>query len=65
MTYEEATPGVYRPFIAGSADGFALLGLKSWDLRGPLISYSSCEAARNTGPWDTLVHNADHDKNGG
>lgn len=34
MTYEEATPGVYRPFIAGSADGFALLGLKSWDLCG-------------------------------
>ncbi|VUS37359.1 hypothetical protein [Klebsiella spallanzanii] len=43
----------------GSADGFVLLGLKSWDQRGPLISYSSCEPARNAGPWDTLVRNAD------
>lgn len=43
----------------GSAQGFVLLGLKSWDQRGPLIDYSSCEPARNAGPWDTLVRNAD------
>lgn len=41
-----------------SADGFVLLGLKSWDQRGSLISYSSCEPARNAGPRDTLVRNA-------
>lgn len=44
----------------GSADGFVLLGLKSWDQRGSLIDYSSCEPARNAGPWDILVRNINH-----
>lgn len=41
----------------GDAKGFTLLGLKSWDQRGSLIDYSSCEPAANVGPWDTLIRN--------
>ncbi len=38
----------------GSAQGYSILGIKSWTRRSILYSPNSCESKSNPGPWDTI-----------
>lgn len=38
----------------GSAQGYSILGVKSWTRRPILYSPNSCESKSNPGPWDTI-----------
>lgn len=42
----------------GEAQGYAILGIKSRDPRGPLSPKTSCDLSNNPGPWDTILRTA-------
>lgn len=45
----------YRGRWLGSNKDYAILGVKTWDQRGPMITHYSCDLGYNPGPWDTLL----------
>lgn len=42
----------------GSAEGYSILGVKSWDRRNILFSPTTCDTQYNPGPWDTILRTA-------
>lgn len=41
-----------------SAQGYSILGVKSWEQRNILFSPTSCDTTSNPGPWDTILRTA-------
>lgn len=44
----------YRGRWLSSAQGYSIIGVKSWNQNGPIRPRTTCDTPYNPGPWDTL-----------